>query len=52
MSIMKGDSEHSEYVHEVKPARRQGRFKRHCARFWWLHLLVFIAISLVVILPV
>ncbi|KAF2771318.1 hypothetical protein EJ03DRAFT_38788 [Teratosphaeria nubilosa] len=28
------------------------RRKRHCARFWWLYLLVFIAVVLVVVLPV
>ncbi|KAJ9612516.1 hypothetical protein H2200_004113 [Cladophialophora chaetospira] len=28
------------------------RFKRHCARFWWLHFLIFAAIVLVIVLPI
>lgn len=27
------------------------KFKRSCARFWWIYLFVFIAIVLVVVLP-
>jgi len=28
------------------------KFKRHCARFWWLHLIILIVVVLVVTLPV
>lgn len=27
-----------------------GKFKRHCRRFWWAHLIVFVAITLLVAL--
>jgi hypothetical protein len=27
------------------------KFKRSCARFWWIYLFVFIAVVLVVVLP-
>lgn len=35
----------------TKPPFKQ-RVKRHCARFWWLHLLILIVIVLVTVLPV
>ena len=39
----------------AKPAQvkvsKSDKVKRHCARFWWLHLIVFAAVSLVIILP-
>lgn len=27
------------------------KLKRHCARFWWLHALILIAVVLVIVLP-
>lgn len=27
------------------------KLKRHCARFWWVHLIILIIIVLVVVLP-
>lgn len=35
----------------TKPTFGQ-KFKRHCARFWWLHVIIFIIIVLVITLPV
>lgn len=34
----------------VKP--KGGKFRRHCAKWWWVHLIVFIAIVLLVVLLV
>lgn len=34
-----------------KPTFRQ-KAKRHCARFWWIHVIVFIILVLVIVLPV
>lgn len=36
----------------VTDGRKRAKLRRHCARFWWIHVLVFIAIVLVVVLPV
>ena len=36
---------------KTKPPFKQ-RLKRHCARFWWLHFLIFAAVVLVTTLPV
>ncbi|OAQ98635.1 hypothetical protein LLEC1_06933 [Akanthomyces lecanii] len=32
------------------PGGKKGAIKRHCARFWWLHLIVFVLVSVFVIL--
>lgn len=29
---------------------KKGALKRHCARFWWLHLIIFVLIAVFVIL--
>lgn len=38
-------------AYATKPTAGQ-KLKRHCARFWWLHLLILIAVVLVITLPV
>ena len=49
MTTEKGLSAHDE---GVKGKRTFGqKVKRSCARFWWLYLLIFIAIVLVTVLP-
>lgn len=35
----------------AKPTFGQ-KLKRHCGRFWWIHLIIFIIVVLVVVLPV
>jgi cytoskeletal protein RodZ len=35
----------------TKPAFGQ-KVKRHCHRFWWLHVIIFVVVVLVVTLPV
>ena len=35
---------------KTRPPFKQ-RVKRHCARFWWLHFLIFAAVVLVTVLP-
>ncbi|KAF2155421.1 hypothetical protein K461DRAFT_292281 [Myriangium duriaei CBS 260.36] len=53
MSTSKESLQHKEYMDNGSPRpKRQGKFKRHCARWWWLHIIVFIAIFLIVLLPV
>ncbi|GAM83073.1 hypothetical protein ANO11243_010590 [Dothideomycetidae sp. 11243] len=43
-------SEHTEYAGApVKLGKRQ-KLRRHCARFWWLHIIVALAIFLIVLL--
>lgn len=32
------------------PGGKKRAIKRHCARFWWLHLIVFILVAVFVIL--
>lgn len=32
--------------------RKRAKVKRHCARFWWIHAIIFIVVVLVVVLPV
>lgn len=38
----------------IAPARKQGggfaKVKRHCARFWWLHLIIFCVVFLIIAL--
>lgn len=33
---------------EVRP-KKGGRIKRHCLRFWWAHLIAFIAILILAV---
>jgi hypothetical protein len=40
--------EHTEYA--GAPTTYGGRFKRHCARRWWLHVLIFCIIFLIIAL--
>jgi len=51
-----GASGHSEAATDAAtatPRRSFGqKFARHCARFWWLHLIICIIVVLVVVLPV
>lgn len=42
---------HVENDGAVKKPTLGQKLKRHCARFWWLHLLIFIAVVLVIVLP-
>ncbi|KIX10625.1 uncharacterized protein Z518_01709 [Rhinocladiella mackenziei CBS 650.93] len=49
----KANPTHAEY--EGAPTAKPGfrpKFKRHCARFWWIYTIVFIIVVLVVVLPV
>ena len=39
---------HGDYA--TKPTFKQ-KLKRHYRRFWWLHVLIFIAITLIITLP-
>lgn len=34
---------------EVGVVTRKSRVKRHCAKWWWLHLLIFIAVTVLVV---
>ena len=35
----------------VAPRRaRGGKFRRHCAKWWWLHLIIFLGLVLLVVL--
>ncbi|KAK5459886.1 hypothetical protein LTS15_004015 [Exophiala xenobiotica] len=36
----------------VAAGRKRAKLRRHCARFWWIHVLIFIAIVLIITLPV
>ncbi|RMY64221.1 hypothetical protein D0863_09985 [Hortaea werneckii] len=51
-----GSSGHNEAAADAAaaaPRRSFGqKFARHCTRFWWLHLIIFIIVVLVVVLPV
>lgn len=35
---------------QTRPAGFGQKFKRHCARFWWLHLIIFCAGVLIIAL--
>jgi len=35
---------------DAAPVKKQGGFKRHCARFWWAHLITFCVIFLIIAL--
>ena len=35
----------------VKQRRGSSRFKHHCARLWWLYVLLVIVLVLVIVLP-
>lgn len=37
-------------TYSKKPTFGQ-KLKRHCARFWWVHVIIFIIVVLVVVLP-
>ena len=48
-----GPSEAAADAATATPRRSFGqKFARHCTRFWWLHLIIFIIVVLVVVLPV
>lgn len=51
MAVEKDVSAHEEVGGTGKRTFGQ-KVKRSCVRFWWLYLFVFIAIVLVVVLPV
>ncbi|ATY58352.1 hypothetical protein A9K55_003281 [Cordyceps militaris] len=36
--------------HVARPVGKKGAIKRHCQRFWWLHLIIFILVAVFVIL--
>ncbi|KAH9836907.1 Protein of unknown function (DUF3712) [Teratosphaeria destructans] len=50
----KGQGAHTEEINSADSGRRSAgqKTKRHCARFWWLYLVVFVVVVLVVVLPV
>lgn len=31
------------------PAKRKGGCARHCKRFWWVHLIIFLVIAVIVV---
>jgi len=47
------DKGNTEFVNgeRVRLSKRQ-KVGRHCRRFWWLHLIIFIAVTLIIVLPV
>jgi len=54
--LKRDDSNKPTDTYEVvsSPARKPTfgqKVKRHCARFWWLHLLIFAACTLIITLP-
>jgi hypothetical protein len=52
MSDEKGMSAHSDSADGAAGKRSFGqKIRRSCQRFWWLYLFAFIAIVLVVVLP-
>ena len=46
--IKREESARVERSEFAKP--KKGGFKRHCARFWWIYLIIFLIIALLVIL--
>lgn len=34
----------------AQPGGKKAAIKRHCARFWWIHLIIFILVAVFVIL--
>jgi cell division septal protein FtsQ len=52
MSTKKEVSAHEELGGTPRKRTFGQKLKRSCARFWWIYLFVFIAVVLVVVLPV
>ena len=50
--VEKNEVEPDHHNGNVVPARSGKRhtLARHCKRFWWLHLIIFICITLLVVL--
>ena len=49
----RGKAEETAHLEEVKSTESQGfnaRIKTHLRRFWWLHLIIFIACTLIIVL--
>jgi hypothetical protein len=47
-----GSNEH--YVQDgagVKPFTKKEKAKRHCKKWWWVHVLIFCALVLIITLP-
>lgn len=42
--------EESARVERSEYAKPKKGFKRHCGRFWWIYLIIFIIIALLVVL--
>ncbi|KAJ2897056.1 hypothetical protein MKZ38_005006 [Zalerion maritima] len=52
MSISDTQKDNVVQQETVDIPQKQNRFKRHCARFWWIHLIVFIIIAVLVVVLV
>ena len=44
----KSSATQEEYVASVKKQGFGSKVKRHCARFWWIHVIIFCVIFLIV----
>jgi len=54
MSDHEGKMYAQTHVEEVGMGRKPGlgvRLKAHYKKFWWLHLMIFIACTLIIVLP-
>ena len=54
MSDYDGKAYGQTHVEELERGRKPGfgaRLKAHYKKFWWLHLLIFIACTLIIVLP-
>ncbi|KAJ3484863.1 hypothetical protein NLG97_g6952 [Lecanicillium saksenae] len=47
---MSDKNEVSTSEHVAPAGGKKGALKRHCARFWWLHLIIFVLVAVFVIL--
>jgi cell division septal protein FtsQ len=43
------DSKEDIAEHETSPSRNGTKKKRHCKRFWWVYLVVFVAVVILVV---
>ena len=39
------------HVEEIHKPTLAARLKAHLRRFWWLHLIIFICVTLLIVLP-
>lgn len=54
MSDLEGKTYAQTHVEELRMGRKPGvgaRLKVHYKKFWWLHLIIFVACTLIIVLP-